>query len=462
MKKAIVTLCAIIALSTTLMAEGRIDSVRYLTTKAGQNWFISAQGTLDWWKGSLVTPANFDDYNKINPMAFGGGVSVGKWINHKLALRVAYDVTGANSYILGRHTNLNEIQFLYNGETLIEGDIYRTSFKYHNLHADFMFSPIDFFQGYYNPNRLYTPVIYVGLGCAAVSNNVFVIPTLINNIQAQNYQESESYDINDPQKTKEGLNFELSFDAGLMNNLRINDYLDLNIELKYSLQRWNIDSWFNEYQGVFYNDGTPGVTDPNNHNVFLADADGNMPNRIRPNRVDQNFAVGLGLTYFIGGRVYELPYNYEKEMKEMRDRIKNLEDELAAVPAPVETPADTVYINISEIEAISYPFSIFFNLDSYQLMSKRDLVNLRELATVAKEQGYKLRLRGSCDSATATPEYNQKLSENRCRKIQEELINMGFPESDIVLEPVGGVKELDPTEFDRRVLVDIIKYNDRK
>lgn len=453
MKKAIVTLCAILAVSTSLMAAGHVDSVRYLTTKAGQNWFISAQGTANWWKGSLITPADYKNYNTINPeVGFGGSVAVGKWINHKFAVRVAYDVNREHSYILGRHLGQNDIQFLYNNTQLVDegADIYTTSFMYHNLHGDVMISPVDFFQGYYNPKRIYTPVIFVGMGCAAVSPHVFVTQTLINN--------------NNENNVKEGLNFELSFDAGLMNNFRLNDYLDLNLDLKYSFQRWNIDSWGNEYQGMFYNDGTSAHL--NHNNQYDLDANGNMPSSIRPKRLDQNFAVGLGLTWYIGGRIYELPYNYEKEMKEMSERIKNLEDELAAVPVPVAVPvagpADTVFINVNEIEAISYPFSIFFNLDSYELMSKRDLVNLRELATVAKEQGFKLRLRGSCDSATASPEYNQRLSENRCRKIQDELIKLGFPEEDIVLEPVGGVKELDPTEFDRRVLIDIIKYNDKK
>ena len=458
MKKALITTLAVLIASVS-MAAGHVDSVRYLTTKAGQNWFLSAQASADWWKGSMITPANLNDYNKINPMSFGGSLAVGKWINHNMAVRLAYDVNGANSYILGRHAGLQGIQFLYNNETPVEGEIYETSFMYHNLHADYMFSPIDFFQGYYNPNRLYTPVIYVGMGCAAVSEHIFVTQSLINNIKARNEENSENFDINNPEYTREGLNFELSFDAGLMNNFRINDYLDLNFDLKYSLQRWNIDSWFYEYQGTYYNDGTLAHHDNNGN--FPNDAEGNQPKTIRPNRVDQNFAIALGLTYFIGGRIYELPYNYENEMREMRERIKNLEDELANV-APIPVPVhDTVFVNVSEIEAISYPFSIFFNRDSYQLMSRRDLVNLQELATVAKENGYKLRLRGSCDSATATPEYNQKLSENRCRKIQEELLNLGFPADDIVLEPVGGVKELDPTEFDRRVLIDIIKYNDK-
>ena len=106
---------------------------------------------------------------------------------------------------------------------------------------------------------------------------------------------------------------------------------------------------------------------------------------------------------------------------------------------------------------ISYPFSIFFHRDSYQLMSNRDLVNLREIANVAKEYNYKIRLRGSCDSATATPSYNQTLSENRCRRIMLELLEMGIPEDQIILVPVGGIKQLDPTEYDRRVVVDLVK-----
>ena len=38
-----------------------------------------------------------------------------------------------------------------------------------------------------------------------------------------------------------------------------------------------------------------------------------------------------------------------------------------------------------------------------------------------------------------------------------ELIQMGFPEDQIILVPMGGLKELDPTEYDRRVLIDLVK-----
>ena len=431
MKKAIVTLCAILAVSTSLMAAGHVDSVRYLTTKAGQNWFISFDGNIDWWKGSAQYPVG--NYNAIQwaKPDFGGSINVGKWINHKLAIRLSYDINGAKSW--NNNTGVNCGHHWMFPEDWAGGEWHLNQFIYHNLHIDGMFSPVDFFQGYYNPNRIYTPVIYAGMGGACVSENI-----LVSMSQHRDY--------------------EMSFDAGLINNFRLNDYLDLHLDLKYSLQRWNIDSWSNEVCYAF-SDGTPA------HEGQVNPTTGEVAKRYGNRRADQNFSVGLGLAWYLGGRIYELPNNYEKEMKEMSERIKNLEDELAAAPAavaPVVVPADTVYINVNEIEAISYPFSIFFNLDSYELMSRRDLVNLQELATVAKEQGFKLRLRGSCDSATASPEYNQRLSENRCRKIQDELIKLGFPEEDIVLEPVGGVKELDPTEFDRRVLIDIIKYNDKK
>ena len=173
----------------------------------------------------------------------------------------------------------------------------------------------------------------------------------------------------------------------------------------------------------------------------------------------------MGLTWNISGsdeygsRIYELPYNYSNEMREMRDRVRGLESELDDCLR--NRPTDTVYKIIGTTdtvqEIVSFPLSIFFNKDSYQLMSRRDLVNLKEIARVALEKGWKIRLRGSCDSATATPEYNQRLSENRCNKIKLELMDMGVPESQFSLVPVGGVKELDPTEFDRRVLIELVK-----
>lgn len=386
-------------------------TVRYLASKLGQNWFITADGTVNWWQGSDRNPVG--NYMTFNGPSFGGSLSLGKWITHNIGLRLTYDVNQGQSYIQGRHINLTTINFLYgDNPTPDANDYYKTNFMYHNLHGDVIISPVDLIKGYYNPKRFYTPILFVGMGAACVSEHVFVTQSLLND---------------------EARNFELTFNAGLINNFRLSNALDLNLTLAMSGQEWHIDSWYYE-NGV--SSGSP-----------------------RPRFADFNYQAALGLTwYLLRGRIYELPYNYEKEMKEMENRIKHLEDELANIE-PVEIH-DTIvqFINTeTEGEIVSFPLSIFFNKDSYQLMSRRDLVNLREIANVAMEKGWKIRLRGSCDSATATPAYNQRLSENRCRKIQMELLEMGVPEDQMILVPVGGVKELDPTEYDRRVLIELVK-----
>jgi len=457
MKKVFITIIAFLALSSTVMAAGHVDSVRYQTTKAWKNWYISASGTVNWWQGSMRTPEGFSkSYTAVEwgKPTFGFNVHVGKWINHKVGVRLGYSNTRINSYVYGLAPSSPWMNFLYDGtfnyvrdengdfvlddngkvqfvsydgEAPVEDNIYRTSMRYHRLQGDFMFSPIDFFQGYYNENRIWTPVLYVSMGAAHTSEAFFATKTLID--QAKSKKEHTEQ----PELYQPGSNFELALGAGLTNNFRLGKHFDINLDLNWTFQRWTIDSWGHEIGGV---DG----------NAFAGVR--------RPKQFDNMYTASLGLSYYFS-REYDLPANCCNEM----DSLKKKLDEFMALPVVAPEPCDTIvkFVNVQTEDMISYPFSIFFNRDSYQLMSRRDLINLREIANVAKENGYKLRLRGSCDSATATPAYNQTLSENRCRKIMSELMEMGIPESQIILVPMGGVKELDPTEYDRRVLIELVK-----
>ena len=456
MKKTFIAIIAFLALTVSAFADGQNDTTRYLATKAWKNWFISADGNIDWWKGSDKNPAGNYTAIQWGKPSFGGSINVGKWLNHSLGLRLSYDVNGGKSYIDGLHVGRPLYHFLYDGEFNFddngnfisydgsapdENGYYNTSFVYHNLHGDVMFSPIDFFQGYYNPERIWTPVIYVGMGVATVSEGI-----LINPDQWYNWKHAgETITINGRKVADEkGVNYELSAAAGLINNFRLSNHLDLHLDLKWSAQRWNIDTWFNEpgnqQGGWVYPDGTPASGNVSNEA-------GEMPTYYSRHRIDQNLAVGLGLTYYFS-REYDLP----KDCPEVMER----NDSIIKV---IETVHDTIvkFVNVQSEDILSYPFSIFFNRDSYQLMSRRDIINLREIANVAKENGYKLRLTGSADSATATPSYNQTLSENRCNKIKIELLELGIPEDQIIIEPIGGAKILDPTEYDRRVLIQLVK-----
>ena len=416
MKKVFIAIVAFMALSSSVMAAGHVDSVRYLTTKFGQNWFISADATANWWQGSMRVPEGYNNnYTAVEwgKPTFGFTANVGKWINHKTAVRLRYSNTRINSYIHRAPQGENDaLGFMYEeNATPVEGNVYATTMRYHNLMADFMVSPIDFFQGYYNENRVWTPVLYVGAGTGYTSGDFFALKSIINNLSKN--------------KPEVAGNFELAVSTGLLNNFRLGEHLDLNLDINWTFHRWTIDSWAAEFdQGS-----------------------------LRPKRFDNLYSAALGLTYYFS-REYDLPNNCCDEMDIMRRKL----DSLMNLPAP-DPIHDTVvnFVNVQTEDIISYPFSIFFNRDSYELMSRRDLINLREIAEVAKKNNFKIRLRGSADSATATPAYNQTLSENRCNKIKSELMSMGIPESQIILLPVGGVKELDPTEFDRRVLVELMQ-----
>ena len=397
--------------------------MRYLASTLGQNWFVSFNGNVNWWQGSDRNPIG--NYTTMNGPTFGTELAVGKWITHNIALRLGYDIHRAHSYINNYYPNLPNIQFLYNNGTGPDANgYYTTSFMYHNLHGDVLLSPVDLILGYYE-DRFYTPVIAFGMGVACVSEHYFVTQTFIEDGFRKNR------------------NFEPSANIGLINNFRMNKKFDLVFTAMLTGTRFSIDSWTSGEFGV----------------------GGETPD---PRVVDLNYSMALGVTWNMSGnektgsRVYELPYNYSNEMKEMRDHMKNLEEELDEClrNKPIDTIIQVVGAGIGTDtikEIVSFPLSIFFNQDSYQLMSKRDLVNLREIAKVALEKGWKIRLRGSCDSATATAEYNQRLSENRCLKIQSELMEMGVPENQMIIVPVGGVHELNPTEYDRRVLIELVK-----
>jgi|GEM_PF-1537204 len=462
MKKSIITLLAIMGLTFASMNASPSDTIRKPINNFKQNWFISADGSVDWWKGSDKNPAgNYTAVQWNNP-SFGASINVGKWINPSIGARLSYDVNGGKSYIDGLHANAHRLNFLFDGDFIYddngnfvsyengsdpdENGYYNTSFMFHNLHGDVMISPIDLIQGYYNPKRVYTPILYAGMGVAVVSEGILCTPDIVNN-----YKNKGNDDLTN------GINYEFAASAGLINNFRLGNHVDLHLDFKWSGQRWNIDSWFNEpgnqQGGWIYPDGTIAAGN-------VANDAGEMPTYYGRNRIDQNLSVGMGLTFFLN-RNFDLPKNYLDEInKTIETETVFVHDTVVKLDTQIVNVHDTIVMQTEEI--ISYPFSIFFNLDSYQLTSRRDLINLEQIANVAKANGYKIRLRGSADSATATPAYNQTLSENRCRKIMIELMEMGIPAEQIILLPVGGVKELDPAEFDRRVLVELVKEVPKK
>ena len=110
-------------------------------------------------------------------------------------------------------------------------------------------------------------------------------------------------------------------------------------------------------------------------------------------------------------------------------------------------------ITVKEVSAA--PVSVFFNIGSAQIASKKDLVNLQSLVDVAKANDKTLVVTGSADSATGSANLNQKLSEKRAQAVKDELVKMGVSESKIEVVAKGGVADIDPTAYNRRAVVEV-------
>ena len=106
-------------------------------------------------------------------------------------------------------------------------------------------------------------------------------------------------------------------------------------------------------------------------------------------------------------------------------------------------------------EVVAAPVSVFFNIGSSQIASKKDLVNLQSLVDVAKANDKTLVVTGSADSKTVSANLNQKLSEKRAEVVKNELVKMGVDENKIEVRALGGVSQMDPTSYDRRAVVEV-------
>ena len=73
---------------------------------------------------------------------------------------------------------------------------------------------------------------------------------------------------------------------------------------------------------------------------------------------------------------------------------------------------------------IGAPIYFFFELATDRLLNKSQLVNLDEVARIAKKYGLKVKVIGAADSATGSETINDNLSRSRARFIAEELMKL--------------------------------------
>ena len=97
--------------------------------------------------------------------------------------------------------------------------------------------------------------------------------------------------------------------------------------------------------------------------------------------------------------------------------------------------------------------SVFFNLNQSKIASKKDLVNVKEIAEYAIANNRTVVVTGYADSNTGSAEYNQALSQRRADAVAAELVKMGVNKDKIETAAKGGVNDLDPFSYNRRATV---------
>ena len=269
---------------------------------------------------------------------------------------------------------------------------YNEKLDYMNLHLDAMMDVTNVVMGY-DAGRLYNMVPYVGMGTVRV------------------------FDHN---------SYAFAFNAGILNTFRLNDSWKVNLEL-----------------GALFAD---------------RDMDGVSGTK---RAFDELFSVTAGITYNIGGDTWNNSPDITALVMMNAAEIASLNEALMQEQANNRVLRNQLSQKPREIikektvnSCMFAPQSVFFALNSYRIMSNKELVNLKALAEMAKQGGVKLHIVGYADSATGDAAYNQELSLHRAQAVADELVKLGVDRANLVVEGKGGVSMLNPVSYNRRVIIE--------
>lgn len=105
---------------------------------------------------------------------------------------------------------------------------------------------------------------------------------------------------------------------------------------------------------------------------------------------------------------------------------------------------------------IGAPLLVFFKGGGTVLTDSAQLINVKAVAELAKEYGFKVRVTGSADSATGSVEKNEAVAQSRAKFIADYLISQGVSEECIERASIGGVNEATPALANRNCKIELL------
>ena len=104
-------------------------------------------------------------------------------------------------------------------------------------------------------------------------------------------------------------------------------------------------------------------------------------------------------------------------------------------------------------EPIGAPVYFFFNIGTDHLTDASQLLNIDELAKVAKTYNLKVKIIGAADSATGTDSINETLSSKRAAYIMRLMRDRGVASENIKTTHEGGIDDYSPVQANRNTCV---------
>ncbi len=273
-------------------------------------------------------------------------------------------------------------------------------------HEDVMFNLSNMFCGY-NEERVWNAILYAGIGVAT--------------------------------KLNDGKSADIYYTAGWLNNFRVSKRVQLFADLSIGATEGSLDQGPKDNWSSFQK---------NKHRHW-----------------DKNVRLDLGVTYNLGKCNWDKVPDVEglmamnkEQMDALNQSLKEQQDENARLREMLSTTKNQPVVenntNTNGVSSfVGTSSSVFFNINSDKVASRKDLVNVKELAEYAKANNAKIVVTGYADSKTGSVAFNQKLSERRANTVANELVKMGVNRDNIITEGKGGVMNLSPFSYNRRATV---------
>ena len=345
------------------------DKYKVETNHFWDNWFVSGGF------GGQVLFGNHDKQVKFfDRIAPALDIAVGKWFTPGIGVRLMYSglsVKGATQKEGHGEFPTHSTGVDVPGKG---GDGYwlmKQKFNFYNLHLDALFNMSNILCGY-NEKRVYNCTPYIGLGWARVWES--------------------------PQS------MEVSANVGILNSFRLNDALNLNLDIRGAY----VSDRFDGELGGRWGEGVWSAT--------------------------------VGLTY----RFKQRGWGRSKTIVRTRDRrreLKAMQDKLNDMQAQL---AQRKRDSVTVVRTLAAANFVIFKIDTWDLTNEAR-VQLGLFAETIKKADPNVVyvITGYADKGTGSVERNIILSKNRARVVYECLVNeFGVPKKQLRVDHKGGVDNM--------------------